>query len=458
MLLKQALQLENYTVINPKTGEILNTVPVNTKLIKLLEEAKKHQNAIIKNNQKTNCTDSHAYSNIPARKLTAPKLPKKYSQKFLTNEMNKSEAYRILGAWQKRDTITTLLQKNNWTLNYKEAKTLIKKQLNWNLDIELYKNIMRTRKRPKLPVINTPQLPLAKTHSQYAKIKIVNNQIFLSMIVFNEWVHLVFEIPKKIVEMHSRIHKVSLPTIRLDSFKNKIVFVFSLFEHAPDPIVPSGGFNSVIAVDPGMKRVFAGARVFSDGSYSSILSPSVHTERHSKAIKKYDREISLLSRKNKARKALGVVNEGALREEEILRRKRRNARREETWSAVTDVIAFRDSGEVISLEKNRFATGGSSSDGRWANGLFRKALEHKCARVGVVFEEYSAFNASHVCPKCFSSIIPEVKSRLSVCSCGWSSDRDHSSAVVGGLRTLSKQKKLSGKKALRAVGKEKPTP
>ena len=410
-------------------------------LKRMLRESTKRQNSAIKANLTTDCTGYAKFSSSAARELELP-IPRTTGRLAASrvDEMDRSEAYRILGAYQKRLALAKYLKSTKWLASFEECKA----DFGW-VDYQLYKNLLRAGSLPKAPKIESAVIPTSKSDFQFTRLSLSGTTITLEhFALWDRWADLTFEIPEKLAALHPNLSKVTRPNIRL--LNGEVVFDFVLRENVePEIATPI----STLGVDLGVEKPFSAARVYSDGRYSEEFLPSVFTERQSATAAKLSREIPLVSGKNKRRAKLGISNERAVIQERTLRDKRSRVNTAMDWSAASDILAHSKPGEQITVEQLNFNTGGSLGAKYFRPGLMIAKLEHVARRSGKNVKRVRASYSSQECPYCKSAVVPDA-ARMSNCACGWIADRDYTAAIVIGRRGL-KAKKLS-------VKKTRPTP
>ena len=405
-------------------------------LKRMLRESTKRQKAAIKANLTVDCTGFAKFSSSAARKLDlpVPRSPGRLAASRI-DEMDRSEAYRILGSYQKRLALAKYMKSTKWLASFEECKA----DFGW-VDYQLYRNLQRAGSLPKIPRIESAVIPTSKSNAQFTILHLNGSTITLERFaLWDRWVDLTFEIPEKLAHLHPSLAKVTRPNIRL--LEGEVVFDFVLRENVePEIVAPS----STLGIDLGVEKPFSAVRVYSDGRYSEEFIPSVFTERQSATAAKLSREIPLVSGKNKRRALLGVSNERAVKQELTLREKRTRVNTAMDWSVASDILAHSKPGEQITVEQLNFNTGGSLGAQRFRSGQMVTKLEHAASRSGKNLKRERASYSSRECPACKSTVTPDA-ARVSNCVCGWSADRDYTAAIVVGRRGL-KAKKLSVKK------------
>ena len=410
-------------------------------LKRMLRESTRRQNAAIKANLTVDCTSYTKFSSSAARELDLP-IPQSPGRLAASrvDEMDRSEAYRLLGAYQQRLALAQFLKSTKWLASFEECKA----EFGW-IDYQLYRNLLRAGSLPKVPRIESAVIPTAKSDVQFTRLSLSDTTITLERFaLWDRWVDLTFEIPDKLAYLHPRLMKVTRPNIRL--LNGEVVFDFVLRETVEPEIAAS---TSTLGIDLGVEKPFSAVRVYSDGRYSEEFLPSVFTERQSAAASKLSSEILLVNSKNKRRATLGVSNELAIEQEQTLRNKRIRVNAAMDWSVAADILAHSKTGEQITVEQLNFNTGGSLGAQRFRSGLMIAKLEHAARRSGKNVKRVRASYSSQECPSCKSAVVPDAF-RVSSCACGWSADRDYTAAIVIGRRGL-KAKRLS-------VKKNRPTP
>ena len=410
-------------------------------LKRMLRESTRRQNSAIRANLFIDCTDYTKFSSSAARDLDLPiPLTPGRLATSRVDEMDRSEAYRLLGAYQKRLALAEFLKSAKWRASFEECKA----NFGW-IDYQLYRNLLRAGALPKVPRIESAVIPLSKSDVQFARLSLVGTTIRLDRFaLWDRWADLTFEIPEKLAQLHPNLSKVTRPNIRL--LNDEVVFDFVLRENVESEII---AVSSTLGVDLGVEKPFAAARVYSDGRYSEEFIPSVFTERQSRTAAKLSNEILLVGGKNYRRALLGVSNGRAIEQELTLREKRIRVNSALDWSVAADILAHSKPGEQITVEQLNFNTGGSLGGKRFRSGQMITKLEHAARRSGKNVKRVRASYSSQECPSCKSAVVPDA-ARVSNCACGWTGDRDYTAAIVIGRRGL-KAKRLS-------VKKSKPTP
>lgn len=405
-------------------------------LRKMIRESTSRQNAGLKANMTVDCTSRTKFSNAAARDLVLPIPSTKIRlNKFNVDEMDKSEVRRILASYQKRLVLAKFLRSKKWGATLDECK----KALGW-IDLHLYENVLKSRKIPTFPRIKSAVIPLSKSATQFCDLKYSNSKVVLeNFTLWDRRVDLFFELPAKLINLHPNLEKITRPTIRIDA--DKVVFDFVLRESVErEPIVST----STLSVDLGVIKAFSAVRVHSDGRYSEEFTPSVFTDRQSRAAEKLGLEIRRVREKNKSRELLGVQNKEAIAQEKTLILKLQRVNEALDWSVAADILSHSKSGEQITIENLKFNTGGSIGVRRFRHSSVSSKLEHASNRRGKNVKRVSAAYSSQTCPKCQTRNKPD-SDRFMHCECGWYADRDFTAAVVLGQRGL-KIKKLSSKK------------
>jgi transposase len=435
-----ALTLSAVTVRDD--GLPISLVEADHLLRKMLSESAIIQQAGTIANQTVDCTEKTLYSNAAARSFTLPIQPaKERLQKYNVKVMDSSEVHRLLTVWQQRSALATYLESTNWTATF--AETVV--QFKW-VDYQLYENIKRSRALPALPKIKNARIPVAKSAVQFCGLPILNDRK-LTLPRFALWdreVNLHFEIPKKLLELHPRITKITRPTIFLKDGQVTFDFTFEEPVALEEPVC-----DSVVGLDIGKVKIFAAVRVYSDGRLSEELTPSIHTERHLERIKKLDLEIDRLALKRKQRDVLGVEKLATVAHEFALRAKRKRVKAAADWSAVADVWAHVRSGETLVGEKLDFNTGES----QFRSSVLMK-VRHVGNREGRNFVQVKAEYSSQTCPPCRKRSKADNK-RVFRCpnpKCGWVADRDFTAGAELGVRGFKP------KKVKVVLPKGKPTP
>lgn len=416
-------------------------VKAETLLKKMLRESTIRQNAALKANMTIDCTVKTKFSNTAARKLILP-IPATEDRlaKFNVGEMDRSEVYRILSSYQKRLNLAKFLRNTKWLASFDDCK----QSLGWT-DYELYKNVLRSRKLPVLPRINSAILPISKSGNNFANLSFANSTIVLEKFaLWDQRVDLIFNIPEKLQRLHPNLDKITRPNIRL--LDGEVVFDFVIRENVESEQII---LTSTLALDLGVSKSFSAVRVYSDGRYSEELIPSIFTNRQSKSADKLSREIKLVSDKNKRRAALGVNNSLAIDQEKKLREKKMRVNEAHDWSVAADVLAHSNPNEQITIENLKWNTGGGFGFKRFRHSSVSSKLEHAASRRGKRVKRVNAAFSSQTCPQCQMQVTPDANRTIS-CPCGWNADRDFTAAIVLGQRSL-KIKKLS-------IKKNQPTP
>lgn len=410
-------------------------------LKKMLRESTIRQNAAIKANLAVDCTDFTKFSSASARALSLP-IPRSKVRLAASrvDEMDRSEAYRVLGGYQKRLALAQFLRSTKWLASFEECKSA----RNW-IDYNLYKNVLRARKLPTVPRVKSGIIPLAKSDTSFCVLSHTEGSVTLERFaLWDRRANLIFKLPSKLALLHPNLKKIARPNIRL--LNGEVVFDFVLRETVEREMITS---VSTLALDLGITKVFSAARVYSDGRYSEELTPSMFTDRQSKTAEKLSREIALVSAKNCRRSVLGLQNKHSIAQETTLREKRKRINEAHDWSAAADILAHSKAGEQITIENLKFNSGASLGEKRFRHGSVSGKLEHAANRRGKNVKRVSASFSSQICPRCQTKNAPD-SDRVIRCNCGWSADRDYTAAIILGQRGL-KIKKLS-------VKKNRPTP
>ena len=406
-----------------------------------LELEQKRQNSALALNQTTDCTARTGFSNTAARKLLLEQDLWSINRQYPWDEMTRSEVYRILATWQQRLSIAELQAEHDYELDYfnrPEAFKFVKQQL--------WLNIQRSKKIPTLPTVKRARLALSKSSSQYSSLVQDNQELKLYLTTLAGDCSLDFRIPDKVWSQYAG-WKATKPTIQLDEH-DQVTFTFSL----EGAVAPSNPGLGVLGVDLGIKRPYAASKISNKGQTYSIDSTSLEVERDRKTLKRLNRQISNLSRKNEQRGLLHSSNARAQLEEKRLRAKRERVIDNLDWQVAKDVVELAEAGETISLEKLNWGTGGPV---KFRHSLQQSKIEHVARKRGRRVLKVSAVNSSHECPDCGDYAVPNSTTRALFCECGFSGDRDTAASIVLAKRA-SKAKKFNRMKNVATPRRPKP--
>jgi transposase len=389
-----------------------------------LKDSQYRQQEALEANATVDCTQSTGFSNTAARTLIA--LPRVAHpdrlQSYNLDEMDRSEVYRILSTWQQRCNAAQWLEGKSWNPSFDETKKEFV-GLKWTQ----WRNIVRARAIPNLPVVRLPRLVLAKTAPQYSHLKLESNKITLITHAWDSKVTLEFKIPPKIFARHPQLTKVTRPTIRWKD--GDVLFDFTLVEQSK---VLANSFNRGVSFDIGLVKPTSGVRMDTNGSVSPELLPSIESYRCLKSKARLDEQIISITKKNKAREALGCPNPKAVEQEGLLRAKRLRVNESLDWQSATDIVTEALPDEAIILEQLNWGSGGPV---KFRHSSVMQKVEHLAKRHSRKIIKVSAKGSSHECPLCNAFIEPD-SSRLSKCSCGWVADRDYTASIIHGKRGL----------------------
>jgi hypothetical protein len=119
------------------------------------------------------------------------------------------------------------------------------------------------------------------------------------------------------------------------------------------------------------------------------------------------------------------------------------------WNAATDVVDHARPSEAIALERLTFNTGQS----RFRSGSLDAKISHKARRRGKRVIRINPNGTTGTCPQCSLTGLEFDAQRVLVCACGYSGDRDYSSALIvtdRGQRSLARlrapKKQSAGRK------------
>lgn len=382
-------------------------------LKRMLNAARLTQNTLIRENAQVNVRDAETtFSSKESRGLSCSRSVSKdqlVPSKLM--EMNRTEAYRLLKGHQERLAVASCLQGHAWQLPFEACKKL----LGPAVDYELYKNLTRSRKLPRLPNVKTVRLPLSSVNYQFSEISFEGKLIKLKLIAFDRRITLEFVIPDKLYELHENSEKITRPTLRLTP-EGDLHFDFSFVERSD---LEEPGSDLPIGFDLGMNRAVVGARGTTE------LVQSVHTDRDERKLTIIETEIDRLKQKRDRRALHAVIHTGAEQQLKLLRAKRTRIIEARDWNAVSDVIAHSHPGESIALEHLSFNTGES----HFRSGSLNEKIRHKARRAGKHIVRVNANGTTGTCPECKKTGLA-FEQRVLVCSCGYTGDRDYSSALI----------------------------
>jgi transposase len=384
---------------------------------RMLNAARSMQNALVRENEHVNVRDAATtFSSKESRNLSCSRRISRdqlVPSKLL--EINRTEAYRLIKGHQERQAVASCLQAHAWQLPYEACKKLLGNPV----DYELYKNLMRSQRLPRLPKVKTVRLPLSSVNYQFSQIAVEGRLIQLELVAFDRRVTLEFEIPAKLYELHANFEKITRPTLRLTPH-GELHFDFSFVERSE---LGEPSSDTPIGFDLGKARVIVGVRGTTE------LVQSVHTDRDARKLAVIDAEIARLMSKRARRALHDVVHAGADRQLKLLRAKRDRIIEARDWNAATDVIKHARPGEPIALERLTFNTGGS----QFRSGSLDAKICHKARRAGKRVVHVNPKGTTGTCPQCGQTGLPFVRRKLT-CSCGYTSDRDYSSAIIVAMR------------------------
>lgn len=228
----QSLNINKFKIFDSDYQELSET---QSKILfkTLFEDAYKAQNVILNKYRKNPFPiENSEHSAKEARQLGKWKVPNRYTYKHNTNEMAQREVFRIISTYQERLKLAKELEKHNWDISYNDFLP------NEYVDFELFKNLLRMRRLPKLGKINNPRICFGYTNNDFADKPYIQDNFIIweNVTLLNKSYNFVFQIPIKQLLRYENIIKGSKPALRLEKETNIIYFDFSIFSTVAKPI------------------------------------------------------------------------------------------------------------------------------------------------------------------------------------------------------------------------------
>lgn len=431
-------------VLEPQSARIIGTPGTQTStskegilkdiatVISFLGQAQ--QNLIDEFATKVYAKSAGQFSNAKARKMLGNEIPTPagWLQPYRLKEMARTEAWRLLSAYQKRDEVACLLDEHGWDTEYKDLK--LKKGQRKPKE-NLYNNIKRSGRHPEVPKVSNPRMKLSAVNSQFVNLSVNadNRVIYLDMVVKDSWVELEFRIPDRMFAEWVSIRKVCKPTIQLVDGAVRFFFSADVVADPSVPVVESPHGRSCLCFDVGDSdhNPLAIMRVYEDGTLGSRYFVSCFTQDLWLRLRRLSVEKALCVAKLSRCRELGVEdNPNLVRQIGELAGKVSRLKWQFARCAAVDLVGCARVGEPVVTENLSWLVG----SGLWCFGEIVSAVQWVCSRDGHDFVFVSARDASHTCPHCFCRVEPDSVSRVSSCVCGWSDDRDFTACAVMGLR------------------------
>lgn len=395
-----------------------------------LRVEKARQQAVLDANKDFEPNKRTLFGSADAKKMVLPDVPCDYGN--LTNlsrwdRITKSEARRILSGHKERVAIAEFMEEHGYDFDYDNRPEELKytKKAFWV-------NVQEAGKIPNFPSIKTPVLTLAQADSQYATLKHNEWGLELRMDTFVGKRTFKFQIAEKVWHQY-RGFKVSLPFIKMDE-DGTLVFMFPF---VADVELPERSGRTV-AADLGKNRLYAATIVDEEGNYvATTQSHSLELERILRKERILEEKLKLASEKNARRKKLGIVNQNAIREEELLREKIIRLHEAEDWQVGVYLVALAGHGGVIVLENLKWV---KSNPSRFRYASITEKTEHIAAKRGVRTKKVSASCSSQTCPKCDARHDIGKKRIFDCPSCDYIGDRDETASKILAMRGTSKKK------------------
>lgn len=356
-----------------------------------------------------------AFSNLAARGMTVvgPTTVHNYS----SDEMTRSEAFRILSTWRQRVAIADFQKEHNFSVPYGDRPAEFKK-----VKMALWDNIMHSGMEQNIPEIKSPRLVLPKASSQYSCLLQDGPKLELFLKTIIGECLLTFEIPPKIYKKYKG-WQATRPNIQL--LNDEVTFIFTLKCQKKKP----EAHKSTLGVDLGMCKPYAASLI--DEKATSFRAVSVEAARADKALKKLEQQQKYVRQKQERRRQLGFESIAAHREEMRLREKHRRICESLDWQTAADVVSLAEAaGAQIAMENLSWARGGPV---KFRHGLQQEKIQHIASKEGIPVVLVSAKNSSHECPACGSYVSPNSDREIH-CECRYSGDRDEAASVVLGKR------------------------
>lgn len=353
-------------------------------------------------------------------------IPSSYVEKYWTLNGCKSEAARIILAWQQRVRVWDAIQE----LGNKASFDAVKAQLGgkW-LDWRLYNNVASSKEKPARPVLHGVKFPFCQMNNQVIQQKTFLDGIVLHRVAIGDKRYDLFFDNQGIFERYPDITSLSRPTLlRMNS--GEVKWHFSVNQSVEQPVV--GHQDTVVAFDRNMdhSRIISGVRASRNGHVSGELGPSrntVATVHHANRVKT---DLERKKTKQANQMPWNVDSE-------------KTARRGEDISLVSDALdALHDAldvlvaddmighlkpGEALVVERLDMFGGGPV---KFRHGRTDERLEHKCARLGIPLVMVNPSGTTSSCPRCGGALIVRSGRGVYCPDCGFEDNRDTASSPV----------------------------
>lgn len=413
----QSLNINKFKIFDSDYQELSET---QSKILfkTLFEDAYKAQNVILNKYRKNPFPiENSGHSAKEARQLGKWKVPNRYTYKHNTNEMAQREVFRIISTYQERLKLAKELEKHNWDISYNDFLP------NEYVDFELFKNLLRMRRLPKLGKINNPRICFGYTNNDFSDKPYIQDNFIIweNVTLLNKSYNFVFQIPIKQLLRYENIIKVSKPTLRLEKETNIIYFDFSIFPTVAKPI-EKNEIKNYVGVDLGIVRPITCSYV-ENNKLAGEFEESIYSKNHSKKLEILTKELFFIKRKLKRKSGLGINCENLYYEGISLSNKISNIKKSLSWSLATDIVSSFDNETMIVLENLRWIGGHT----RWNAGDFKTKIKHQAKKYSKNISFVNAKNTSQKCSICDNKI--SHNGRIVYCSsCKIKKDRDSNSS------------------------------